>query len=412
VKRLPGPLSSRNFRLLLACDAISVLGTAVALVAVPFAVLAIGGSGADVGYVAAAATMPVVVFLLWGGVVADRLAGHKVMVAADVLQAVAQAGSAALVLTGRAAVWELAALAAVRGAGLGFYLPAAQGLLPQTVPAHQLSQANAMDRVARNAALIGGSGLGGLLVGWAGPGWGLLVDATSFAIAAGLRLGMRFPALPPVPQARMLAQLREGWREFISRRWLWAIVLEFAVLVAISTATLNVLGPLVAHAHLGGAHSWGAILASESAGAVLGSLAMIRFRPQRMLLAASLSVPAFAIFLFALAVPLRVPLLAVTAFGMGGCLEVFSVNWATTMQQQIPPATLSRVSAYDALGSYALAPVGMLIAGPLATAVGASTVLTASGIITVLLTAAVLCIPEIRSLQRRQPSPNRTGQPV
>jgi hypothetical protein len=411
MNRLPGPLSSRNFRLLLACNAVSVLGTAVALTATPFAVLAIGGSGADIGYVAAAATVPVVVFLLWGGVVADRLPRHKVMVAADLLQAVAQAGSALLVLTGRAAVWELLTLAAVRGIGLGFYLPAAQGLLAQTVPAPQLSQANALDRVARNAALIGGSALGGILVGWAGPGWGLLVDAASFAIAAGLRVGMRFPALQPVPQARMLAQLREGWREFISRRWLWAIVLEFAVLVAFSTATLNVLGPLVAHARLGGAHSWGAILASESGGGVLGGLAMVKFRPQRMLLAATLSVPAFAVFLFALAVPLSVPLLAVTAFGMGGCLEVFSVNWATTMQQQIPPAILSRVSAYDALGSYALAPTGMLIAGPLATAVGTSTVLIAGGIMTVLLTAAVLCIPEVRSL-RSQPSPNPTYQPT
>lgn len=403
VKRLPGPLYSRNFRLLLACDIISVLGTAVALVAVPFAVLAIGGSAADVGYVVAAATVPLVAFLLWGGVVADRLARHKVMVAADVLQALAQAGSAVLVLTGRASVWELMVLAAVRGAGLGFYVPAARGLLPQTVPAQELSQANAIDRVGRSAALICGSGLGGLLVGTAGPGWGLLADGASFAIAAALRIGMRFPVLPPLPQASMLNQLREGWREFASRRWLWAIVLEFAVLVAISFATLNVLGPLVAHIHLGGARNWGAILASESAGSVLGGLAMIRFRPHRMLLYACLSVPAFAVFLFALAVPLSVPLLAVTAFGMGGCLEVFSVNWATTMQQEIPPAMLSRVSAYDALGSYALAPVGTLIAGPLASTVGTSTVLAASGILTMLLTAAVLCIPEVRQLQRKQP---------
>jgi MFS family permease len=412
MRRPAGPLASRNFRLLLACDVVSVLGTDVAIVAVPFAVLAIGGSAADIGYVATAATVPVVVFLLWGGVLADRLPRHQVMVTADALQALAQGGSAMLVLTGRAAVWELMALAAIRGIGLGFYLPAAQGLLPQTVPAHQLSQANAVDRVGRNGALIAGSGLGGILVGWAGPGWGLLVDGASFAIAAALRTGMRFPALPPIPKARMIAELREGWREFVSRRWLWAIVLEFAVIVAISTATLNVLGPLVAHTHLGGAHSWGAILASGSAGAVLGGLAMIRFRPQRMLLAASLSVPAFAMFLFALAVPLSVPLLAATAFLMGGCLEVFSVNWATTMQQEIPPAALSRVSAYDALGSYALAPLGTLIAGPLATAAGTSTVLTISGITILLLTAAVLCLPEVRGLQRRHPPLNEAGQPA
>jgi MFS family permease len=406
---LAGPLASRNFRLLLACDVVSVLGTAVAQVAVPFAVLAIGGSAADVSFVAAAAAVPVVVFLLWGGVAADRFPRHTVMVTADVVQALAQAASAALMLTGQARVWELITLAALRGLGLGFYLPAAQGLLPQTVPGGQLSQANAVDRTGRNSALIAGSGLGGLLVGWAGPGWGLLIDGASFALAAALRTGMRFPALPTEHLAGMASQLREGWREFVSRRWLWATVLAFTLIVAISLATVNVIGPLVAQARLGGAHSWGAILASDSAGAVLGGLAMIGFRPKRMLLTAVLSVPAFASFLFALAVPLSVPLLVTTAFLMGGCLEVFGVNWATTMQQEIPAAVLSRVSAYDALGSYALAPLATLIAGPLAAAIGTSTLLTIGGAATLLLTATVLCLPEVRRLQRRQPPPNKTG---
>ena len=397
---LRGPLASPNFRLFLACDVISVLGTAVAVVAVPFAVLAIGGSASDVGYVAASATVPLIVFLLYGGVLADRLPRHKVMVAANVLQALAQAGSAAAVLTGQARVGELMALAAVRGTGQGFYFPAALGLLPQTVPPGQLSPANAMDRVGRNTALIGGSALGGVLVGLAGPGWGLAADAASYAIAALLRGAMRFPALPAMPAASMVDQLREGWHEFISRRWLWAIVLEFSFIVAISTAATSVLGPLVAHAHLGGARGWGIILAAQSAGAVLGGVTMIRFRPRRMLLAASLSVPAMAVFLFALAVPLTVPLVAAAAFLSGGCLEVFGVNWVVTMQQEIPPAMLSRVSAYDALGSFALAPVGAVAAGPLAATFGAKAVLAVGGVLVVLLTAAVLGVPEVRDLRR------------
>jgi hypothetical protein len=211
---------------------------------------------------------------------------------------------------------------------------------------------------------------------------------------------MRFPALPAMPAASMVDQLREGWHEFISRRWLWGIVLEFSFIVAISTAAISVLGPLVAHAHLGGARGWGVILAAQSAGAVLGGVAMIRFRPRRMLLAASLSVPAMAVFLFALAVPLAVPLVAAAAFLSGGCLEVFGVNWAVTMQQEIPPAMLSRVSAYDALGSFALAPLGAVAAGPLAATFGAEAVLAVGGVLVVLLTAAVLGIPEVRDLRR------------
>ena len=201
--RLPqGPLQSRNFRFLLACNVISVTGTSVAVVAIPFAVLAISGSASDVGYVAAAYLVPFIVFLLLGGVVADRLPRHQVMVAANVLQALAQAAAAVLVLAGQARVWQLMALAAVRGVGSGFYFPASEGLLPQTVPADQRAQANALDRIGRNGGQIGGAALGGVLVGVAGPGWGLAADAASFAVAGALRAVMHFPALPPLPKGR------------------------------------------------------------------------------------------------------------------------------------------------------------------------------------------------------------------
>jgi MFS family permease len=399
---LRGALASRNFRLLLACDVVSTFGTAVALVAVPFAVLSIGGSAADVGYVTAAGMLPVIVFLLLGGVIADRLPRQQVVTGANVLQALAQAGSAALLLAGRAHIWELMALAAVHGIGQGFYFPASAGLLPQTVPEQHRAQANAMDRIGRNAALITGSALGGVLVGVAGPGWGLAVDAASYAMAALLRIGMRIPAGPPRGETtRMLHELREGWREFASRRWLWAIVLEFSLLVAVWDGATEVLGPVVAHDQLGGAHSWGIVLAAQAAGAVLGGLAMIRFRPRRMLLIGSLCTAPTSALLFTLAVPLAVPVLAVAAFAAGVCIEVFEVNWATAMQQEIPPAALSRVSAYDALGSWGLAPVGTVLAGPLALALGTSVVLAAAGVLIVLLTAAVLCVPEVRQLRRR-----------
>lgn len=404
--RLPaGPLQSRNFRLLLACNTISVTGTAIAIIATPFAVLAIGGSAADVGYVAAAVLVPGVVFLLLGGVVADRLPRHQVMTAANTIQALAQAASAALVLTGHAQVWELVALAAVRGTGWGFYFPAAAGLLPQTVPAGQQTQANALARIGLNSGQIAGAALGGLLVGLAGPGWGLAADAASFAIAAALRTGMRFPARPPAADTGMLHQLHEGWRDFISRRWLWTMVLANGLFVAIYTAATNVLGPVVAHTHLGGARNWGLILAAYAAGAVLGGTLSLRYRPQRMLLAASLSIPPYAALLFALAVPLPVLLIAAAALIAGASLEILEVNWATTMQQEIPPGMLSRLSSYDLLATFALGPAGAAAAGPLANTFGSRAVLTAAGTLTLLLPAAILTIPETRHMQRQTQAP-------
>ncbi len=409
---LRGPLHSRNFRLLAACNIISVAGSAVSFVAIPFAVLGIGGSASDVGYVATAELIPLIAFLLLGGVVADRLPRHRVMVAANALQALTQGTSAALILTGHARVWQLVALAAAGGAGIGFYYPAEQGLLPQTVPADQRPQANAIDRIGRNAAYIGGAALGGLLAGLAGPGWGLAIDAASFAVAAALQAVMRFPGLPPAKASNMLHELREGWHEFTSRRWLWVIVLQFGSITAISAGTINVLGPLVAHYRLDGARSWGYIVAAYSAGAIIGGLVMIRFRPQRMLLAGISSVPAFSAVLFALAVPLTVLLDAAAAFFAGGCLEVFAVTWANVMQQEIPPEKLSRVSSYDALGGYALTPVGTAIAGPLATAFGAQAVLTVSGALIVILPLLVLLVPEIRHLRRHQAAPAGPAVPA
>jgi MFS family permease len=397
---LSGALRSRNFLLLLACDVTSLTGNAVAVVAVPFAVLAVGGSAADVGYVSTAMLVPVIIFLLIGGVVADRLPRHLVMVAGDVVQAAAQAISAVVVLSGHGAVWQLLVLAAVRGTGFGFYFPAEAGLLPQTVAPDDRAQANAIDRVGRNGAQIAGSALGGVAVATLGPGWGLALDAISFAVAALLRAGMRFSALPPAESSGMLRELREGWREFVSRRWLWTIVVQFACVNAVVLATINVLGPLVAKAHYGGAKSWGLVLAAYSVGSVIGGIAMIRLRPVRMLLVATVAVLGAPLLLFALVPPLIVLLIVAAALLTGACLQVFGVNWATTMQQEIPLTALSRVSAYDALGSLVLAPIGTAIAGPLADNFGTSPVLVAGAVLIVVLTVAVLIVPEVRSLRR------------
>lgn len=369
--------------------------------AIPFAVLQIGGNASDIGYVATAELIAVIGFLLIGGVIADRVPRHEVIVGANALQALAWATSAALVLAGRAQVWQLAALAAAGGVGIGFYYPAAQGLLPQTVPAGQRAQANALDRTGRNTASIAGAALGGLLIGVAGPGWGLAIDAASYIAAAALRTGMRIPNLPPAPGSNVIRDLREGWREFTSHRWLWIIVAQFTVVCAVYAAAVTVLGPLVAHNRLDGARSWGFIVGAYAAGAIAGGLVMIRFRPSRILVGAMLSIPGFSVLLFALAVPLATPLDVAAAALAGGCLEVFSVSWATTMQQEVPPAKLSRVSSYDALGNYALTPAATAIAGPLAGAFGISAVLTVGGALVVLLPALALLVPEVRHMRRR-----------
>jgi MFS family permease len=398
---LAGPLGRRNFRLLVGCDVTSTVGTAMAAVAVPFAVLASGGTVSDIGYVAAAGFVPTVAFLLFGGVLADRLPRQQVMVAANVGQGLAQSVFALLVLTGNAQLWEMMLLSATRGCAFGFYMPAAQGLLPQTVSREQLASANAVRRLGLNGAQIGGFALGGVVVAAVGPGWGLVVDAASYGIAAVLRAGMRFDSLPPIVRSGIVHELREGWQAFTSRRWLWVIVVQFGLVNAVFIGAFNVLGPALAHTELGGSGSWGLILAAQSAGAVFGAGLMLRYRPRRLLRSASLAVPLLALPLFALAVPAAVAVIALAALLAGAGMEIFEVDWSTALQEQIPPELLSRVAAYDALGSAALTPIGTALAGPIALAIGTTATLAGAGAAILASAAVVLSVHEVRTLARR-----------
>ena len=405
------PLREREFRLLFAGRVVSYVGNAIAPIAIAFAVLDITGSKSDLGLVLAARSLPQVIFLLAGGIWADRLPRHHVMVASSLLSGASQGAVAALVLTGTAEIWHLAALGAVNGTASAFFFPASSGVMPQTVPGELLQEANAILRLALNAAWIGGAAAGGLLVAGVGPGWAIAIDAVSFALGAVFVGLMRLE--PVAMEARnFLAELGEGWHEFRSRTWLWTIVVQFSVVNAVVSGSFSVLGPAVADAELGGAAAWGLILAAQSAGLVAGGLLALRFRPQRILLVASLGILIAAPELIALGVPL--PTLAIAGFsfvaGMG--IETFGVLWDTAMQQNIPGEKLSRVYSYDALGSFVLIPVGLASAGPVAELIGVRAALWSAAAVVVVATLLVLLVEDVRSLRRREPQPEPEPEPA
>lgn len=396
-----GPLGSRNFRLLAGSITISMYGNGIAIVAQPFAIFAVGGTVAEVGFAAAASTVPLVVFLLVGGVVGDRFPRHLVLASANVVQGACQLVSGILVVAGVGGPWLLIALVAVRGCAFAFVLPAEQGLVPQTVRPDQLGAANAVQRLGIHAARIVGASSGGVLVGTVGAGWALVVDAATFGLAALARAGMRFPVPAPVARTHPLHELREGWREFRGRQWLWVIVLQSALVIAVHSGGINVLGPLVARESLGGAGPWGLVMASAAVGAFAGALVMLRWRPRRPLLVAAIAALFDPLPVLGLAVPLPVPYLAAAMFLSGASMGVFGVTWSTTMQQEIPPTLLSRVAAYDALGSFALAPVGAALAGPVALAAGTDATLVGGYVLVLAATAGALLSPQVRNLSRR-----------
>ncbi|MEU6210714.1 MFS transporter [Streptomyces sp. NPDC047023] len=405
--------AGRNYTLLTGAAVVTNLGSHGALIASAFAVLEAGGSGGDVGLVAAARTVPLVLFLLIGGAVADRIPRHHVMVAANALNCVSQAVFAALVLAGDPQLWQMMLLTALCGTGTAFFNPAAEGMLLSTVSGEHANRAFALFRMAMNGAGIGGAALGGAMIAAMGPGWVLAVDAAAFAVAGALRAFLDVRAVPDrAPGGGLLADLREGWVEFRTRPWLWSIVLQFSVVVAVVGAAEAVYGPLVARDRLGGPAPWGLALAFFGVGTIAGAVLMMVWKPRRLLLIGTLCVFPLALPSAGLAVPLPVWGLCAVMFVSGAAIEVFGVNWMTTMHQEIPEEKFSRVSAYDWFGSVSMLPLATALAGPVESAVGRTEALWGCASLVVLVTALVLLVPDVRRMTRRPPAPKSVTLPA
>jgi MFS family permease len=354
--------------------------------------------------VLAANWVPQLALILFGGVFADRLPRHLVMVGSNVVSAAAQGAIAVLLLTGTARLWHLIALQLLRGAAFSFFFPASQGLVPETVQPTLLQQANALLGVSRNATNVLGAALGGLLVAAASPGWALAFDAATYLASAAVLGAMRLPARARTIEApNVLRELAEGWTEFVSRRWLWAIVASAGIANVAWMGASAVYGPLVAKQSLGGAAPWGAIVASEGAGLLLGGVLLLHWRPERPLFVGTAALTTGAIPLLFLA-NLRSTAAIAAAFLVAGVgLELFNTSWATALQEHVPIEKLSRVSSYDALGSFVFIPLGLSIAGPIADAIGLTHALWLAAAVDAGSILCALGVREVRELRRVEP---------
>ena len=393
-----GALRSPSFRLLLAAGAVSALGDMLVPVALAFAVLDLTGSVTDLGIVLACQTVPLVAFVLVGGVWADRLERRRVMLASDLVRAIVQASSAALLITGSATVWELAVLQAVYGLAEAFFGPAWTAIVPQTVDPVDLQQANALSGLSRNFATVLGPAAAGVLVATAGASWGLAVDAATFVASAMCLGAMHVTHVPPVSRRPMLAELRDGWRGFRTRAWVWLTVAVFTIYLGFCFAPFQVLGPQVARLSLGGPSAWAAISVALGVGSVAGGVIGLRLAPRHPLRLA------FSIFLITtpaltalVAAHAPLPLILAVALVDGSTGSLFNLFWYTALQSEVPPGELARVTSWDYLGSLALWPLGQAVSGPIAAAIGLSTALYASAGLAVAVFAVALAAPAVRN---------------
>ena len=402
--RLPDaltPLREPAFAWFYAARVTSTAGSAMAPIALAFAVLDISDSASALGLVLAARTIPMVLFLLLGGVISDRFSRSAVMRTSNLLSALTQGAVAYLVITGQAEIWMLVALEAANGTVAAFTMPAMEGIIPQLAPRSHLQQANALLSFSRAGLNIIGPTVAALLVVAVGSGWALALDALSWLASALLLLRVRIPARDRTGDAEpnMLRELLEGWSVFRGTTWLWVVVAGFAVMNGIHAGAFFTLGPVLAKDTFG-VRGWGYILSAESVGLLLMTLVMLKVRLTRPLLSGMLGMAFFSVPLLMLGLDPHVLPLVLVAFLSGAGTEVFGIGWSLAMQENIDERLLSRAYSYDALGSFVAMPVGQIVYGPLGDAFGLRPVMLASGVVYLLVVVLVLSSRSVRDLRR------------
>ena len=389
-----------RFRLLWLGRVSSAVGDAIVPVALTFAVLSIHGSATALGGVLASFTIARVVFTLAGGVVADRFSRRTIMLGCDLLRAAVQAFIAVMLLTHHMTLTAFIACEALFGMASAFFGPAADGLVPQTVDPGDLQSANALLGISRNTLNVFGPAVSGLLLWVAGPGYVFAIDAASFVASAAFLGRLDVDAPIRAPLRSFGSELREGFGEVVSRGWVRAPILGFAV-SNFMLASFLVLGPLVFIGHFGSPkQDWGIVSACGSVGAIVGAFASVKLAPRHPLYGAFVSTTLLAVPIASLAEPLAWEAIAVAwGFGMGS-VALANTWWETTLQRRIPEHVYARVRSYDILVSFVFMPIGMVAFGPLAGWIGLERTLLAAAVVAAVTNLAVAFTPAVRSVTR------------
>jgi MFS family permease len=394
-----GVLRVREFALFFWGQSVSVLGDGIFPIALAFAVLDLGGTPTDLGIVLTAGILPQTVFVLIGGVWADRLPRRTILLAADISRAVIQASTAALLFSGHARIWQLALLYALHATASAFFMPAATALVPQVTPKNRLQEANALLGITRSIAFGVGAALGGVLVSAVSTGGAVAFDASTYVVSAACLWGLSSARTPAGERSSFLSELREGFEEVRRHRWLWIGLLNAFLFVMVVVAPFEVIGPIVAKRDLGGAFSWGVILTGFSVGTLLGGLVMLRVRLKRPMFTAGLVFFVTCVAPLLLAVPAPVWSITLAYVGEGFAVGIFVTSWETALQNHIPTEMLARVGAWDWLGTIGGMPLGYALTGPIVDAVGAPATLVGVAIAAFALSLVFVLNRDLRELR-------------
>ncbi|WP_329245895.1 MFS transporter [Actinoallomurus sp. NBC_01490] len=393
------PLVGPPYRLFFAAQVISSTGSAVAPIALAFAILGIGGGGSGIALVLGTEFVIYTLLLPLTGVIADRTAGVGALVSSQVIAAVFQMTEAVLIISGSATVWSLAIVASGGAAGAALFTPIGQRVIPQLVPVDQLNRANALSQTARHGIAVIGPVSGGMLVATAGPGWGICWDSITFAVAAimfarlPLAAGMSSCARP----ARWPAGLADGWRALGSRTWLWSMTFSQCVGGAAFMAAL-VIGPAYARQHLNGALGWGLINSCLAGGTAAGGILAAAWTTRRPGILISLCMAGMPLGCWAAGLGLPLPVILLATAIAGAVYGPAGVTRQTLIQQHIPHQELGRVSANIELAESIPVPIAYAIAGTAADRLGTQMVMTACAAVIATASLIPLAVRDVRQL--------------
>ena len=392
-----------GFTRLISARLISNFGNGFIPIALSFGILALPeGSASDVSLVLGVQLAPTIAFMIFGGVAGDRFKRNRIVGGSDVIGSLFVFLSAASFIFGFTSIALLCFTGFIFGVLNAFWWPAFSGMLPEILPKEQLQKGNATVGVLNAFGYVAGSLVAGILVASFGAGWAILIDGISFLIAGILIWGINLPLIssgdsekPPA----MWRELREGWSEFISRKWVVVVVIAFSFVNLAYEATLGVLGPIATKEHNGGPKEWSWVIAAITLGMIVGGVLALRIHFSRPLLVSIFPEIFVGVWIYMIGVPNQLVATLLVAFATGISIEIFYVAWSTSMQQHIPSESYSRVVSYDALGAYALAPIGLVIIGPIIEAIGVVQTSQLLAIITVLAVVTPVTFKEVRNLR-------------
>jgi MFS family permease len=395
------PLRHRDFRLLWIGQTFSRLGDSAYAVALPLQVLAIGGTPLQLGIAFSLSSISRIALLLVGGSLVDRLPRRLVLIATDLAEGAIVAVIAILGFTGQLHVEHIYVTAVLFGASSAFFTPAIGAIIPELVPAEILIGGNALRGFSRQAGIIVGPVIAGLLIALSGPPAAFAFDAVTFGVSlVALLLIASRPAAASREGSSLLAEIKEGWSYTFSVPWLWITIFGFALINAAVVGPILIGLPVLVVNELRADQSiYGLLLAAIGAGEVIGAVVTAQVRRGRSgtVMYLYVFVEGIAVALFATLAP--IPLLLVLAGVVGYGVMAFTVLWESALQQHVPRELLGRVTSIDYFGAILMGPITPIAAALLVAAIGPPMLFLWGGLMASSLCLAAIALPSIRQLR-------------